>query len=143
MKKMLMMVGLCVMLAQGAWAESVADENGAKELVSKVMANVEKADLLSAFATIKPYMPVTSADFDKMALQYKTVIEQYLTKYGNPTAVIFIDSKKIGESVMRVRYIETNDKYAHTWSFYFHKIKDGWVINSFNWDDSIQKLFES
>ena len=38
-------------------------------------------------------------------------------------------------------YVSKYEKHAMRWLFYLYKSKDGWVINTFNFDDQIQALF--
>lgn len=142
MKKILLTILLLgLILVNSAAALTVADEPAAKELCNAIMGKVSTGDLDGAFKLMKPYIPVSETEIDSIALQTKTLREQFGKRYGNSIGYEFIDSKKVGDSLLRFRYIEKTNQHALPWVFYFFKSKDGWILNSFDWKDTFGELF--
>ncbi len=141
-KRLFAALGLFLAFAASAAAETVPDESAARKLGDQIMTSVAAGDLDAAFSTMKPYVPISGTEIDSVAMQSKAAREQYGQRYGKSSSFEFIDSKKIGESLLRLRYIEKTDKHALPWVFYFYRTEAGWVLNSFDWNDMYKKLFE-
>lgn len=73
-----------------------------------------------------------------------TSMDQYGSRFGSPIGIEFIDLKKSGDSLLRIRYLQKCVKGPLTWVFYFYKNNDGWLLDTFKWDDSMfMTLFEN
>lgn len=140
-KILLSIVFSTLILVNSVFAATVADETAAKGVANNIMGKVAAGDLDAAFKLMKPYTPLSGTEIDSVALQTKTLREQFGKRYGTPIGYEFIDSKKVGDSLLRLRYIEKTDRHAIPWVFYFFKTKDGWILNSFDWKDTFKELF--
>ena len=125
----LMTAGLC-------FGDTVPDENAAKALTDKIMARAGAGDTDGAFKMIKPYTAVSAVEMDGIIIESKRSMDRFRSKYGVPIGFEFIDSKKAGNSLLRLRYIQKNTKYPLVWIFDFYKVKNGWILNAFNWNDT-------
>lgn len=125
-----------------AMADTLKSEAEAKQLTEKVMAQVAKSDLTSAFALMKPYVVIPESEFQALALQTKSQRDQFGVRYGKSLGYEFVGEKKAAESVLRLVYIEKTAKHALPWMFLFYKTPSGWVLNSFAWNDQIQNAFQ-
>lgn len=144
MKKILVI--FCVLFlifSTAAFAKTLPDENAAKDLSNKIMAKVTQGDLSAAFNTMKPYTFIGPAEIDAIVIQSKASREKSGQRSGKATGYEFIDSKKIKDSLLRLRYLEKNEKNTLFWEFYFYKTSKGWVLDSFNWNEAYRPLFES
>jgi hypothetical protein len=124
-----------------AFAKTLPDENAAKDLSAKIMAKVVKDDLGAAFKLMKPYTFIGPAELDAITVQSKASRERIGQKNGKSIGYEFVDSKKAGDSLLRLRYIEKNEKNVLLWVFYFYKTKEGWGLDSFNWSEVYVPLF--
>ena len=125
-----------------AFAKTLTNENAAKDLATKIMAKVAKGDLSAAFKMMNPYTFIGPAEIDAIIIQAKVSREKSGEKNGKSLGYEFIDSKKSGDSLLRFRYIEKNEKNVLLWVFYFYKVKEGWILDSFNWNNVYGPLFE-
>jgi len=91
---------------------------------------------------MKPFVLVPEAEFEAMALASKSQRDQFGARYGNPIGYEFLGQRKVGDSLVRLTYIEKTDKHALPWMFYFYKTPTGWALNSFQWNDRMPQLFE-
>jgi hypothetical protein len=133
---------MLILLSSIACADVVNNEKDARKLCDSIMSSVSKGDLKGAFNKMKPHVPITETEVDSAYLQSKTQRDQFKERYGPTTSHEYIDSKSIGASLLRLRYIEKTKKHAFPWSFYFYKQTDKWTINVFYWNDRIQELFQ-
>jgi len=122
-------------------AATIPDESGAKEIADKVMQQVAAGNLDAAFKEMKPYVVIPESEFDSAALQSKTQRDQFGFRYGPTIGYEFVDSKKVGTSLLRLRYLEKTKRHAISWIFYFYKTPKGWILNTFNWKDTFQEMF--
>ena len=136
-KKVSLLLFAVVLMAAGlSFGDTVPDENAAKGLTDKIMAKAGAGDTSGAFEMIKSYAAISAVEIDGIILQSKRSMDQFRPRYGTPIGFEFIDSKKSGSSLLRLRYIQKNTRYPLIWIFDFYKAKDGWVLNAFNWNDA-------
>lgn len=129
-------------LSMATWADTFQSETEAKQLTEKVMAQVAKGDLSTAFSTMKPYVVIPESEFQDLALQTKSQRDQFGTRYGRSIGYELVSEKRAGDSMLRFIYVEKTEKHALPWVFYFYKSPTGWVLNSFAWNDRIQSAFQ-
>ena len=113
-----------------------------RQLADKVMALAGKGDLPAAFQLMKPYVAIPESEFEGMSLQSKSQRDQFGFRYGKSVGHEFIGEKKVGQSLLRLTYIEKTDKHAMPWMFMFYRTPEGWTLNGFVWHDKVQQLFE-
>jgi hypothetical protein len=142
MKKVLTLFCATVLIATTVvFAETLSNDSAAKNLATKVMIKVAANDLDAALKILKPYSSISSAEIDSIAIQSKALREQSRQRYGAPIGYEFIDSKKVGNSLLRLRYIEKTEKTVLLWIFNFYKVKESWILNSFYWNEDYKPLF--
>lgn len=54
----------------------------------------------------------------------------------------FIRAEKVGESLLKLSYIEKTQKQAIPWQFIFYKTPTGWGVSAFNNGDNVDSLFD-
>ena len=131
-----------ILIAAGfSFAATLPDEAAARDLANKIMEKVAINDFDGAFALMKPYCPLSTTEIDDATLQTKSMREQFGKRHGTGIGYEFLDSKKIGDVLLRLRYFEKTTNHALPWAFYFYKTKDGWMLNTFDWNDQFKDLF--
>jgi hypothetical protein len=90
---------------------------------------------------MKPYIVVPPAEFDAMTLTSKAQRDQAGARYGAPVGYEFVRKSTVGESLLKLTYIEKTDRHALPWMFFFYRTPKGWVLNSFFWNDRMPDLF--
>lgn len=122
-------------------AETLKGEAEIRAFSDRVMTKIAAGDLAGAFADMKPYIVIPVAEFDAAVLTSKSQRDQFGARYGAPTGYEFIAQKKIGDSLMRLFYIEKTQRHALPWTFVFYRGAQGWMVNSFSWNDRLPDLF--
>ena len=142
-EKILMLLVIALLVTIPVFGATLPDENAAKDLGDKIMIKVSSGDTDSGFNLMKPYVPLSGPEIDAAAVQTKAALEQYGNRFGKTIGFEFIDSKKIGESLLRIRYLEKMENTALPWVFIFYKVANGWTLNNFRWEDKVSYLFEN
>ena len=140
MRKILLTV-CALIISTPVFADTLVDENTVKEFSNKVMEAVGSGNIDSAFVLIKPHCSIDMKEVDKLARQTKDDQKKNEQIFGKPDGYEFIDSKKLGNSLMRLRYFQKNENHVRCWSFFFYNGKSGWRLVTFNWKDDHTLLF--
>jgi hypothetical protein len=106
-----------------------------------LMAKVATGDLDGAFKAMKPYLVIPQAEFDALVVNTKAQRGLAGARYGKVVGSECFGQKKLGQSLVKVTCIEKTEKHALPWLFYFYKGPQGWVLNSFVWNDNLPSLF--
>jgi hypothetical protein len=142
MFKIFSSVILLLMMAASAKADVFVSENDLRPFTDKIMEMVIKGELKKAFNTIKPYIVTSEAELQAAAQNSETQRIQLGERYGAPIGYEFIGQKKVGDSLVRIIYLEKLEKQALIWAFYFYKSKNGWVINGVVWDEQMTLIYQ-
>ena len=133
---------LFLIITWNVQADVLISEKDLKPFTDKIMEMILKGELKKAFNTIKPYITTSEAELQAATQNSETQRVQLSERYGTAIGYEFIGQKKVGESLIRIIYIEKLEKQAIIWAFYFYKSKIGWVINSFVWDDQMSLIYQ-
>jgi len=139
--KTLPLLAVAVLALNVAHADALKSEAHLRPFADSVMAKVGAGDLVGAFALMKPYTIVPGAEFDATALNSKAQRDLVGARFGVAAGYEFIGESKVGQSLLRLTYIEKTERHALPWMFYFYRSPDGWVLNAFLWHDQLQSLF--
>ncbi len=118
-------------------AEQVGDEAKLIEISTSVVNEVSQGKLFEAFDIIKKHSPLPESEFKVVKEQAKKQFEVIKPRFGDFIGYEFINSKKIGNSIIRHDYIVKCENHVIRWEFIYYKPKDKWFLNSFKWDDQI------
>ena len=127
--------------ATSARADTLKTEVDVRKFADSVMAKVGEGDIGAAFAIMKPYTIVPATEFDAMTLNSKSARDQFGSRYGRSIGFEYVCERKVGESLLRLTYMEKTEKHVLPWYFYFYKGSNGWVLNSFLWNNRMSDLF--
>lgn len=122
-------------------AEAFKSVEMVRAKIDVVMAKVGTGDIEAGLTMLKPYTIVPAAEMDAMIGQAKLQIPAISQRFGNPVGIEFIGESKVGKSLVRLAYLQKYEKHGLRWVFLIYHGSDGWVINTFVFDDKIQELF--
>jgi len=124
-----------------AVADTLKSESDLRGFGDRVMGTMTKNGIGAAFEAMKRYVVIPESEFQSMSLASKSQRDQFGVRYGKTIGFEFISQSKVGESLVKLTYIEKTEKHALPWSFYFYKTPAGWALNSFSWSDRMPQLF--
>lgn len=124
-----------------AHADTLKTETEVRQLADKVMAAAGKGQTDDAYAAMTPYTLTDVNTLDRARLTARTSRMQLEQTIGGSVGYEFIRSEKVGESLLKLVYIEKAEKQAIPWQFIFYKTASGWALSNFSNGDNINSLF--
>lgn len=124
-------------------AQGLPSIEDVRKLTDQVMNQVATGDFEGGLKAFKPQTIIPSAEFDAMVVQATTQYPLATSRFGQSIGQEFILEDRIGQSLARLIYIQRFEKHAMRWMFYLYKGSNGWVINTFRFDDRWPDLFGS
>lgn len=61
--------------------------------------------------------------------------------FGKPLGFEFIGERRLGESLVRLTYVERLERAPVLWHMYFYRAKDKWELQSISYDEELGVLF--
>lgn len=143
MKKLIPLL-LCAVLITLAYAAQVAQlqtEEDARSVADAVMERIVAGDYPAAFEHMRPHWPVAASELD--SLLNSTVVQrtQVKARFGESLGYEFIRSRRAGDSLLQLVYMEKTERHALRWTFRFYKPHDSWLLNNIGWSDDVEGLF--
>ena len=124
-----------------ATADTLKDPAEARLLSDKVMQLVGKGEVADGLLLIKSYLIIPVAEFDLTLSQMKAQQPLVEQRFGKSIGQEFLREDKVGENLIRFRYLHRFEKHIMQWNFYFYKTPKGWVLNTYKSDDDLKSLF--
>lgn len=122
-------------------ADTFPTTAAARSFTDKIMAKVAAGEIEAGVKMMKQYSAIPAAEFDAMVGQLALQIPVINQRFGKPIGSEFISEAKVGQSFVRLTYLSKYERHAMKWDFYLYKSPQGWIINTFNFDDKIQDMF--
>ena len=124
-----------------AAADTLKSEAEVRQLTDKVMAAAGKGNTDDAYAAMTPYALADVNVLDRSRVSTRNSRMQLEQFIGTSVGYEFIRSEKVGESLLKLVYIEKAEKQAIPWQFIFYKNGAGWALSAFSNSDNINTLF--
>jgi hypothetical protein len=112
-----------------------------RKVTDQIMEQVGKGNLEAGFNIMKPRIIIPPAEFEAMVGQSKLQLPATTQRFGGSLGYEFLGETKVGENLIRYTCIHRFDRHAMRWMFYNYRGKNGWVINSFRFDDQLPSIF--
>lgn len=142
MKNSIRNILLVMCLHSFANAQGLPTVADVKAKTYTVMELVVKGDIEAGLKAFKPLTIIPTAEFDAMVGQAVNQMPLITSRFGASLSQEFIKEVKVGQSLAELVYIHRFDKHAMRWQFFLYRGKDGWVINTFRFDDQWPLLLE-
>ena len=133
---------IMLILVPNSYADTLKDKQAAKDLVAQVMGKLEKGNTIEGLELVKNYLIIPMSEFEVMKNQISMQTPMMAQRFGVTIGVELAEIEEVGDSLMLITYIQKYEKHLLRWKFYFYKPKDGWVLNTFYFDDKIQMMFK-
>ncbi len=113
----------------------------ARQLGDRIMARVGAGDVDTALSMMRPYLVIPEVELEALRNQIKIQMPVASQRFGDAIGQEFIKEERVGESLLRLVYLQRYQRHAMRWYFVFYRNDDGWVLNTFRFDDGIQNMF--
>src|SRR5450830_308287 len=94
-----------------------------------------------AYSAMTPYALADVNTLDRARVSARNSRMQLEQFIGSSVGYEFIRSEKVGDSLLKLVYIEKAEKQAIPWQFIFYKTGAGWALSAFSNSDNINTLF--
>src|SRR3546814_5498120 len=100
---------------------------------------------LSLHDALKNYSVLPGDDVDRglQASRQQRAAPLFAQRFGATVGSEFIGRKKLGQSMLRLTYIERTQKQPLPWAFYFYLTSNGWVLSEFGWSAQPAALYDA
>ncbi len=141
MKIILVLVGFVLSMGQLSHADTLKDKDAAKTLAQAVMEFVEKGQTAKGVNLTKPYLIIPDHEFEAMLSSLSMQAPMIEQRFGKTIDTEFASIEEVGDSLMKIMYIQKFEKHLMRWQFYFYKPDKEWVLNTFSTDDKLKLMF--
>ena len=132
---------LCAAAATSARADTLPSEAEARQLADKVMTAAGKGQTDDAYAIMAPYVLTNVDEFERSRERDREARIKLEQDVGSSTGYEYIRTEKLGESVLRLLYVEKAERRALAWQFIFFKTPAGWGLSAMRSSNDINVLF--
>ncbi|MFP6741737.1 MAG: hypothetical protein VCD33_08945 [Alphaproteobacteria bacterium] len=141
--KRFLIVAFCVacLWAQPGQAQALRSIDDLRDITRQAMTQVEIGNFAEVFATMAPHWPFSVSELDMLSMQTMTQRSTLGQRFGLTMGIDLASEQIVGDSIMRITYIEKLEYRLIRWVFTFYKADDEWMVNAIVWDDDIDALF--
>ena len=113
----------------------------AKALCDKFMKHISMSEVEKAFDAIEPYFPIPETELYTMEMQSIKQLSMAEKRFGQPIGYEFVKETSVGDTLIKIIYMEKFENTPVGWMFIFYKPKDKWVLNFFTRNDHTEVFF--
>lgn len=144
MKNLVSIIVLCIGFSVQAFAQDKTFKSleEVRPFSMKIAELFKEGKIEKAVKKLRPYWPLPEEEitnFEKLTTEKIALIDQ---NYGEPFAVTKINEKSIQNIAFQEIYFVQYDLLPIRVIFTYYRGKDGWMVNSFKWDDDFRAEFE-
>lgn len=139
--RFVVMLALALLLTPSVSAAKLESIDAAIAVTDQIMKRVVAGDLKGGFELAKPHAAVPAAEVDAIVGQAELMQPMLVARFGKSIGYEQIRNDAVGSSLAQIVYIQRFEKHAMVWRFILYRGSDGWIINSFKYEDDIGSAF--
>ena len=112
-----------------------------EKFTKNVMTLVGDNKVQDGLDIVSEYILLADTEFSVIKDQFDIQGPVLENRYGKVIGMEFIETKKIGSSLVNVVYLQKFEKYIVEWKFYFYKANDTWSLNTFRTSSNVETMF--
>ncbi|MEM0967435.1 MAG: hypothetical protein AAGJ81_14910 [Verrucomicrobiota bacterium] len=117
-------------------------EKAVVQLSDQFMGLVKAEEYTKAFALLQPLWPIEESTYKNLVEQTNEQMGSVKNRFGAIVGTEYIRTEKVGDSLLRLIYLQKFEKSSLRWSITFYNPSGEWLVNSVSWDDKVGTLFE-
>jgi hypothetical protein len=140
-------LGSSLLLSGATRSESQAPpplrtEGDIQDLCENALSHIVDGEVAKGIAVLRPYaLSISKSDMDSLENQLLGQAETIKESYGDPIGYVLISRVNLKDTVLKTVYVVKYERHLIRWTFIFYKPYDSWILDFFNYDDSIEDLF--
>jgi hypothetical protein len=107
-----------------------------------VMKLLKESQFQKAFIELKKHWPLPENEMIQLQSQMIKQFNLVADRFGDIIEYDFIRDEIIKDYVVKKIYVLKFDKHMIRILFTYYKNNDGWILNTFKYDDEFEELFE-
>ena len=115
-------------------------EDGPSQIVATFFASLKEAKIDEGYATLTKGSKIAEKPEELRQLKAKT--REAIDVFGNITGYDFVESRAIGQKLVRATYVSHGKVFPLRWRFYFYKPEDVWRLIDMRVDDKLTGIFD-
>ncbi len=117
-------------------------EGDITDLCENALSHIVDGDVAKGIAALRPYaLGISKSDMDSLENQLLGQADTIRDSYGDPLGYVLMSMANLKDTVLRAVYVVKYERHLIRWTFIFYKPYDSWILDFFNYDDSIEALF--
>ena len=124
-----------------AMTEELKDSTAAVALAEKVVQKASTGDVRGGLEIARPYLATPSSQFDVLLGQLEMQAPVQAAQYGKSIGYELLRNDTVGDSLIRIVYIQKFERHAVAWIFYFYKPKNDWLLTELSYSDALSSAF--
>jgi hypothetical protein len=134
---------ILLFVTQFGWAQAVlSSKEEVTKHADKTMNYFGDAMFEEAFSELRKYYFVSDLDFQNIKAKTIDNLSKAIENYGEITGEIFVKEENLKDVAIRKTYLLRYDTILLKFQIVYYKSTQGWIVNSFSWDDEFETLFE-
>ena len=128
-----------IVLAQEKSLQTLEETQNLSKITTKFFSENK---ISKAIKELTPYWPLPQNELESMeekTIKYINLVED---RFGHAIDIVKVNNETIGEIAIRETYLVRYEYSAIRLIFTYYKNKNGWLVNSFKWDDSFTEEFK-
>jgi hypothetical protein len=124
-----------------AQSESLDGIPATESLSKKVTELFSQNKISQAFDALRPYWPLAENEIEAVeekTLKYMNVI---VDRFGPSIGIVKVKTETIADIALRETYLIRYEYTAIRVKIIYYQNNDGWIVNSFKWDDTFSEEF--
>jgi len=140
-------LGSCLLLPAANKTDSQAapplhTEGDITDLCENALSHIVDGDVAKGIAALRPYASsISKSDMDSLENQLLGQADTIKESYGDPIGYVLVSMVDLKDTVLRAVYVVKYERHLIRWTFIFYKPYDSWILDFFNYDDSVEDLF--
>ncbi len=127
-----------VVLRPSAQGNPILD--GPSQIVATFFAAIKEGKIDDGYATLTKGSKI--AEKPEELRQLKTKTREAIEVFGNINDYDFVESRSIGQRLVRATYVSLGKVFPLRWRFYFYKTEDVWRLIDMRVDDKLTAVFD-
>jgi hypothetical protein len=125
--------------AQDDILKSIAET---QQLSEKVASLFKEHKVSESFTEMTKFWPLPQNEIESLQDQTIKYLNIFNERFGKSIEYVKVKNETIGDFATRETYMIRYTKHAIRLVFTYYKGNEGWIINTFKWDDSFDEEFK-
>lgn len=130
-------VGLSA-FAQDDYLKDIPDTEGMSKKVTELFSQNK---ISQAFDALRPYWPLAENEIDAVEEKTLKYMNLIVDRFGPSIGIVKVKTETIADIAIRETYLIRYEYTAIRVKIIYYQNKDGWIVNSFKWDDTFSEEF--